>query len=109
VLGRTREPGGTLTCRTRMTHNGTPALAEDLMLAPEQLGIGVLGTARILDTAVALGWRPPTPDQGTLFALHAPGSLVRDLVTEAHLSSIPAAWASWRDAIATPDAVKSRP
>lgn len=100
VLGRTGEAGGTLTCSTRMTHDGAPALAEDLMLTPENAGAGVLGTARVLDTAIALGWRPPVPERGTHFGLDRPGAMVRDLVTETHLSSVPSAWTAWRADIA---------
>lgn len=99
VLGRTDEPGGSLTCRTRMTYDGTPALAEDLALTPKAAGAGVLGTARVLDTAVALGWRPPAPERGTYFALDAPAAMVRDLVSHTHLSGVPSAWTVWCETI----------
>ena len=50
----------------------------------------MLGRHRIVDSAVAIGWRPS--DSGTsgptTFHLDGPGVLARQLVDEAHLSTV---------------------
>lgn len=94
VLGRAGGRGGDLTCSTRITWAGRPAHAEDLRLCPDNL-VGMTGTSRVLDTALAVGCRPPTPAHGTELVWALPGALVRDLAPEAHLSAVGPAWQEW--------------
>lgn len=104
VLGRAGEPCGRLACCTRITWAGRPALAEDLTLAPDDAdaSVGIVGTGRVLDSAVAVGWRPPSPEHGTELAWALPGALVRDLAPQAHLSAVTSAWAEWATALDRP-------
>ncbi|UIJ36061.1 urease accessory protein UreD [Allobranchiibius sp. GilTou73] len=93
-IGRSGQAGGALRCRTRMTYDGTPAVAEDLDLSPESRSLpGMLAEARIIDTITALGWRPtPAADH---FELAAPGTMARRLTREAHTSDVDAIWSLW--------------
>lgn len=93
-LGRSGQFGGSLRCRTRVTYDGTPAVAEDLDLSPEsRLLPGMLADARIVDTVTAVGWRPPAAADH--FALAAPGAMARRLTREAHASDVEATWSAW--------------
>ncbi|AKU17910.1 urease accessory protein UreD [Luteipulveratus mongoliensis] len=97
ALGRSGEPPGALTCRTRMTYDGRPALAEDLTLSPETVALpGLLGGSRVIDTVTAIGWRPAdVPDGPATLHLAEPGVLARELVTDAHQSRLTALWHTW--------------
>jgi urease accessory protein len=106
ALGRHGQAGGRLTCRTTMACAARPALVEELTLGGGPAsGPGVLGDARVVDSVTALGWRPgaalhrrpgvgSTPEPA-VFTLHEPGALARQLVTEAHDSTLPRTWARW--------------
>lgn len=109
VLGRAGERGGDLTCRTRVTWAGRPAHAEDLRLSPGDHHVAMTGTSRILDSAVAVGCRPPTPAHGTELVWALPGAIVRDLAPEAHLSAVGPAWAGWVDWLERVDRVDQVP
>ncbi|MBO1756389.1 urease accessory protein UreD [Allobranchiibius sp. CTAmp26] len=94
-IGRSGQTGGSLTCRTRMSYAGTPAVAEDLDLSPESRALpGMLGNARIVDTITALGWRPTAATDH--FELAAPGAMARRLIRDAHASDVDSTWADWR-------------
>ena len=60
---------------------------------------GALGTARVVDTVTALGWRPDASEargrHGPAYRLQEPGSLARELLDEAHTSGLPAVWGDW--------------
>lgn len=101
ALGRSGQDGGRLDCHTSLTYAGRPALVEHLEVRAG-LGPGALGTARVVDTLTALGWRPQTAGDGgrggdhPAYRLHEPGSLARQLLDEAHHSTLPAMWEVWR-------------
>ncbi|SDP72574.1 urease accessory protein [Pedococcus dokdonensis] len=95
TLGRSGQAGGRLDCHTTLTHAGRPALVEHLEVRAG-LGPGALGDARVVDTVTALGWRPEPVPGHPAYRLHAAGSVVRQLVREAHHSSLPRVWDAWR-------------
>lgn len=94
-LGRSGQEGGRLDCHTSMTYAGRPALVEHLEVR-SGLDPGALGTARVVDSVTSLGWRPETPAGHAAYRLHEPGALSRQLLTQAHDSTLPALWAEWR-------------
>ena len=103
ALGRSGQSGGDLTCRTTMTCAARPALVEELTLGGRSgAEAGVLGGARVVDSVTALGWRPAThPDAAAsepgraVFSLHETGTLARQLVGDAHASTLSRTWATW--------------
>lgn len=103
VLGRAGEAGGSVRCHTVITYAGLPALVEDLDLRVPRLEPGMLGDARVLDSAVAMGWRPsqPKPPHGdgppavSVMSLGEPGALAREMVPAAHHSRVPALVERW--------------
>ena len=95
ALGRVGQAGGVLHCHTAMTYAGRPALVEDLEMCPG-LGPGVLGSARVVDSVTALGWRPAAPPGVTAYQLEEPGALARQLLTDAHDSTLGPVWDAWR-------------
>ncbi|RPF26448.1 urease accessory protein UreD [Georgenia muralis] len=108
VLGRTGETGGALRARTSVRQAGAELLVEDLDLGPTaRTAPGVLGRARVVDTVLALGWRPPAGDpsaRGTRFDLDGAGALARLLGTAAHSASLSPWWSSWGAGTAAPPA-----
>lgn len=96
ALGRIGQDGGRLTCRTRLSLTGVPAVVEDLALDAD-LAPGLLGAARVVDSVTALGWRPAPA--ASSYSLAVDGALHRDLVAAGHESSAAAVWASWRTAL----------
>jgi urease accessory protein len=94
ALGRSGQDGGRLDCHTTLAYAGRPALVEHLELRAG-LGPGALGTARVVDTLTALGWRPGAMAGHAAYRLHEPGSVARELLDEAHASGLPAVWAAW--------------
>ncbi|GAA2157581.1 urease accessory protein UreD [Pedococcus bigeumensis] len=95
ALGRSGQDGGRLDCHTTLTYAGRPALVEHLEVRAG-LGPGALGTARVVDTVTALGWRPEAVADHPAYRLHEPGSVARELLDEAHTSGLPAVWAAWK-------------
>jgi len=99
ALGRSGEVGGRLDCHTALRYAGRPALVEQLEVRAG-LGPGALGDARVVDTVTALGWRPdPTPGHPA-YQLNEPGALSRELLEEAHTSTLPTVWDHWLTALA---------
>jgi len=94
ALGRSGQDGGRLDCHTTLRYAGRPALVEHLEVRAG-LGPGALGTARVVDTLTALGWRPAAVAGQAAYRLHEPGSVARELLDEAHTSGLPAVWADW--------------
>lgn len=95
ALGRAGQDGGRLDCHTTMAYAGRPALVEDLAVRAG-LGPGALGDARVVDTVTALGWRPGPVPGHPAYRLHEQGAVSRELVREAHHSTIPSVWEAWR-------------
>ncbi len=114
ALGRSGQAGGLLHCRTAMAYAGRPALVEALELHPGSAP-GMLGDARVVDSATAVGWRPaPTPEPtgqdspatstGAEYTLAEPGAVARSLVRDAHDSEVGATFVRWRDELGRPTA-----
>jgi urease accessory protein len=100
VLGRSGEPGGSLTQHTRVSHEGDPLLVEDLVLGADGPRTGVLGPWRVLDTVSVLGARADESlttlvGEGThRFELEGPGTLIRSMSGQAHARCLDPAWAA---------------
>ena len=98
VLGRTGEVGGDLRSTTRCVLDGRPAFVEDLRLDASRTAPGILGGARVLDSVLCVGTRPPA---GHISAgqvhldLDAPGAVLRSLGQDAHAGSLDAHWPRW--------------
>lgn len=105
VLGRSGQVGGHLICRTRISAGGRPAVAEDLDLPDD--GVGVLAVSRGIDTATAIGWRP-VGTGASRFELEAPGVIERDLVVDAHRSAVGPVWRGWCAEMLVPGATSAR-
>ena len=82
---------------------GLPALVEDLDLRVPRLEPGLLGGARVVDSVVAIGWRPSQPGLPvgsalppvSVMSLEAPGALARAMLPAAHDSRVPALLERW--------------
>ncbi|WP_068160400.1 urease accessory protein UreD [Rhodococcus phenolicus] len=102
VLGRSGERGGAVRSRTVATCEGRPLLVEDLDLSPQVRALpGVVGSHRVVDSVLALGWRPVSgadPGDGAYrFDLDGPGALVRWLGDDLHRSgAVDDSVAAWR-------------
>ncbi|MGO1278019.1 MAG: urease accessory protein UreD, partial [Cellulosimicrobium funkei] len=118
VLGRTGERGGRLRSRTRATDEtgaprespdagGTPRQArelfvEDLGLGDDRALPGILGDARVVDSVLCLGARPPAahaaaPSGPLWLDLDGPGAVVRHLGASTHdagTDGVVTAWAA---------------
>ncbi|QEO08912.1 urease accessory protein UreD [Protaetiibacter larvae] len=98
VLGRHGERGGAIVADTEIELDGRPALIERLEVDAATPEPGVLGAHRVLDTLVAIGYRPPP--SGQELSLEAPGAIARRLAAHSHASPLDEAWNSWRTALA---------
>ncbi|MDV2475452.1 urease accessory protein UreD [Rhodococcus zopfii] len=102
VLGRSGERGGAARSYTVAMLEERPLLVEDLDLSPRVRALpGVVGSHRVMDSVLALGWRPEaTPgvrDGAYRFELDGPGTLVRWLGGELHRSgAVDEHVAAWR-------------
>lgn len=94
VLGRHGEVGGAIASEMIATDDHGPLLVERLEADAAFPGPGVLGTHRVIDSVIALGFRP-TAAPGDL-VLEQPGAVARYLGTHAHTSTLDAVWSSWR-------------
>ena len=107
VLGRTGERGGALLNRFR-AHGaeGLPLHLEDLDLDGERPEAGVLGTLRVLDSAILLGRRPPEGPQRAPLLLHLaqPGAIARTAADATHATGLDAVFDSWAGALLGPGA-----
>ncbi|WP_104161632.1 urease accessory protein UreD [Arthrobacter sp. ZGTC212] len=119
VLGRSGEHGGRLRSITRAAGPGGDLLYEDLDLTgPRHRAVGILGDAKVVATATAVGWRPgalPEPAAGAApdgarepgrtrrFDLAAPGAVARSLSVQAHTADreAGAVFEAWRAELTT--------
>ena len=105
VLGRSGERGGTVRSHTVATHETRPLLVEDLDLSPGvRMLPGMLGSHRVVDSVLALGWRPDgavtVGDGAYRFDLDGPGVMVRWLGGELHRSGgVDDCVAAWRHTV----------
>lgn len=97
VLGRHGEYGGGIDSEITARSDAGPILVERLTAEARSPGPGVLGDQRVLDSVLALGYRPPT-EPGDL-VLEQPGAVARYLGRETHASGLDAVWRSWRAAL----------
>ncbi|QEE62062.1 urease accessory protein UreD [Salinibacterium sp. dk2585] len=93
VLGRTGESGGRLLARTDVELDGRALYRESLTLDGALPRIGVLGTHRVIDSAMSLGRRRASPP-GAL-QLAGEGTIVRAMGNAAHLATVESEWAQW--------------
>ena len=93
VLGRHGERGGRLASSFTARDPDGPLLVEHLDLDGSTPAPGVLGGHRVLDTVIALGFRPPV-STGDLVLEH-PGAIARHLGTETHTSRLDRVCDQW--------------
>jgi urease accessory protein len=114
VLGRAGESGGALDARTVITWGVEPLLVEHLDLTDPAARTrpGILGTAKVLDSALLLGCDPPIgppgpspaspspqegPGRARVFQLAGPGAVGRHIGPDLHLSPIGRLVDEWID------------
>ncbi|HWH98541.1 MAG TPA: urease accessory protein UreD, partial [Pseudolysinimonas sp.] len=97
VLGRHGEKGGDVRSDTRIELEDHPVLLERLEVDAAIPQIGVLGTNRVIDSVIAVGYRPPSA-AGALI-LETPGAIARHLSRDAHNSGLDEVWESWHAAL----------
>ena len=97
VLGRHGEIGGSIDSALTATDDRGPVLVERLEADAARPGPGVLGTHRVMDSVIAIGFRPPAAP-GDL-VLERPGAVARFLGPNAHSSTLDPVWAQWRSAL----------
>jgi urease accessory protein len=97
VLGRHGESGGRLCSSFAARDADGPLLVEQLELdglAPQP---GVMGSHRVLDSVIALGFEPVT-SPGDL-VLESPGAIARRLGDETHTSRLDRVWDEWAESV----------
>jgi urease accessory protein len=97
VLGRHGEIGGEIDSGVSAFAGGIPLMVERLEAHAAFPGPGVLGAHRVVDSVIALGYRPPT-EPGDL-VLEQPGAIARFLGQHAHSSGLDPVWSAWRTAL----------
>jgi urease accessory protein len=97
VLGRHGEIGGAIDSGIAAVGDDGPLLVERLKADGAVPGPGVLGAHRVVDSVLAIGYRPPTRP-GDL-VLEQPGAVARFLGQDAHASGLDAVWSAWRTAL----------
>jgi urease accessory protein len=97
VLGRHGETGGAIVSRFTATDRDGPLLVEHLEADGAHPGPGILGSHRVIDSVLALGFRP-SAESGDL-VMEQPGAVSRFLGPATHLSPLDTVWASWRKAL----------
>lgn len=110
VLGRDGQRGGLLRSATRAVVSGRDLLVEELDLTGGHAVPGVLGDARVVDSVLLAGARPPAADEPrgvVVLDLHGPGALARAVGTAAHVADAGALVDTWRPVLrarpATPE------
>ena len=97
VLGRHDEIGGAIDSSLTVFDSDGPVLVERLDADGALPGPGVLGTNRVIDAVIAVGFRPPTRP-GDL-ELEQPGAVARVIGLHTHASGLGPVWAGWRSAL----------
>ncbi|WP_251038986.1 urease accessory protein UreD [Agromyces sp. ISL-38] len=95
VLGREGETAGSLTSHISITDPDGPVLNEDLDVDGSFPEPGILGSARVLDAVVAVGFRPDLQPGAML--LDQPGAVARHLGDLMHESPMDDVWATWSE------------
>lgn len=95
VLGRQDETGGSLRSRLSITDPDGPVLDEDLDVDGSFPEPGILGSARVLDAVIAVGFRPD-PEPGAML-LDQPGAVARHVGNLTHESPMDHVWATWSE------------
>lgn len=100
VLGRSGESGGAIRSSMTVRRSTQALLEEDLDLTDVEVRQlpGILGSARVIDTAMMLGLRAPASallGQGRRFDLDGPGSVARFLGSTLIASPVGPVMASW--------------
>ena len=95
VLGRQGETGGSLKSHLSITDPDGPALNEDLDVDGSFPEPGILGSARVLDAVIAVGFRPD-PEPGAM-QLDQPGAVARHVGNHTHESPMDDVWATWSE------------
>jgi urease accessory protein len=95
VLGRQGETGGNLKSHVSITDPDGPVLNEDLDVDGSIPEPGILGSARVLDAVIAVGFRPH-PEPGAML-LDQPGAVARHLGNLTHESPLDHVWATWSE------------
>lgn len=90
VLGRSGEPAGRIENRAEITCADVPLLVEELTLATTTQVPGILGSARVLDTVLALGHEGLAHDDR--LDLDAGGHLYRWMGGQVHLTTHGTTW-----------------
>jgi urease accessory protein len=100
VLGRTGETGGAIRSHMSVRRSQKTLLEEDLDLT--DIGVrrlpGILGSARVIDSAILLGMRAPVIPElhsGQRFDLDGPGSVARSLGSTLVASPVGAVSRQW--------------
>lgn len=102
VLGRHGERGGSLVCRTEISHDGAPLLVEELDLGSDPGGLrelpGVIGPCRVAENVICVADVAPSvrvvPDARTaVLELAGRGVVARRLGVDVHRSPLDTAWA----------------
>lgn len=106
VLGRHGERGGAIDSGITATGTGGPFLVERLVADAASPGPGILGTHRVIDSVVAIGYRPQTAP-GDL-VMEREGAVARFLGHDAHASGLDAVWSAWRGALLEKAAPRER-
>ncbi len=111
VLGRTGEAGGAVRSLLTVTQSGSAVLVEDMDLRDSETRVlpGMLGGARVIDTAAIFGARAPAVPAvppGCRFDLDLPGTLARSLTSQVDQSPLSAVTSAWPSVAATPAKVR---
>lgn len=93
VLGRHGEHGGRLTSELAVTDHEGPILIERLHADGSVPEPGVLGANRVIDSVLAVGFRPPARPMDLDF--DRPGAMARHLSDHTHGSPLDPVWDAW--------------
>lgn len=93
VLGRHGEHGGRLTSELAVTDHEGPILIERLDADGSVPEPGVLGGNRVIDSVLAVGFRPPARPMDLEF--DRPGAMARHLSDHTHGSPLDPVWGAW--------------
>ena len=93
VLGRHGERGGRLVSALKVVDAGGPILVERLEADGTEPEPGVLGSNRVVDAVIAVGFRPPARPMDLEF--DRPGAMARHLSDHTHSSPLDPVWDAW--------------